>query len=129
MGSLKCVIAVWCLANPKPLHIFLQKVFTLFSRVAASKALAAILKEVPIWSENFDPEPGTADAAVKRESDGDDAVDVADGDVVDLDLSSLTWESVEKFGHANQVSVEEPVRLFLPDRLEFSKAPEVRSFG
>ena len=86
------------------------------------------MKEVPIWSENFDPEPGTADAAVKRESDGGDAVDVAD-DVVDLDLSSLTWESVEKFGHANQVSVEEPVRLFLPDRLEFSRAPEVRSFG
>ena len=87
------------------------------------------MKEVPIWSENFDDggKPGTADAAVKRESDGDDAVDVADDDV-DLDLSSLTWESVEKFGHANQVSVEEPVRLFLPDRLEFSKAPEGRSF-
>ena len=64
------------------------------------------MKEVPLWSDNFDDgaKAEAADAAVKQESNVDD--------VDDVDLSLLTWENVEKFGHANQVSVEEPVSFF-----------------
>ncbi len=87
--------------------------FILFcSRVAASKALAAILKEVPLWSENFPDEKNGTEYAVKSERHD---VDVKDEPVdIDIDLATLSWENVEKFGHENQVLVEEPVNFYLP---------------
>jgi hypothetical protein len=60
-----------------------------FFRIAASKALAAILKEVPVWEENF---PNDEASSFGEEN-----------------LALLTWEKVEEHGKANQVILTEQV--------------------
>ena len=83
-------------------HIVLKIIFVA-PRVAASKALSAILKEVPLWSENF-PD-------IKSEFD-------VDNDFDEEAFSMLIWSFVESHGKANQVVDDSQVNLDFCDLLE-----------
>ncbi len=61
------------------------------NRIAASKALSAILKEVPLWSDNF---PDLKDVSLENEN-----------------LELLSWHKVNEHGKANQIILEEMVFL------------------
>ena len=64
-------------------------ILIVFDRIAASKALSAILKEVPVWSENFP--------------------DLKEVSLDDENLELLSWLKVNEHGKANQVILEEMV--------------------